>query len=420
MPLRETSKGKSIKGVGPFNYGVGIYGAGYHYHGDNQNPDNSQSDNKKVGDGHAGDKDSFGGGGDGGESMNQDQEKMIKEMAKELRKLSGIKDKIDEVCSCEDEPKVVDAEFIDQEHPVTDDDPHDYTQMTDEMVQRIRSGEHYLEVINDIARLYAETHSSNYDAYDFAHDALSRRAWEMGLWPEEDSEDAERRYDYHDSSNNLDYADSRYNMMAEMKTDEDMIDDACCSPFSHVDLDGSLETPDSLPNADPIEDQDSSYGIGMKAQSLKESDYISESLKGLESMARKSKRLVETKEIQNNTSKKVIERNPVVINEAYEKFLSLLENSKMNLNSAANYASGLYENVSPVILKTRFFKDINETIKEDEPELSEEELKERRKSFGLFRRDSLHKLIARTRRRLRKSKFKKERDKKKSLFKDYL
>lgn len=101
--------------------------------------------------------------------------------------------------------------------PTMDGDPHDYTQLTDEMTQRIQSGEHYLEVINDVARKYAQGHGSSYDAFDMAHDAFSRRAWEMGLWPNEDSEDASRKYDDYDVDDNDEYGRSRHDVMEKNK-----------------------------------------------------------------------------------------------------------------------------------------------------------------------------------------------------------
>lgn len=54
-----------------------------------------------------------------------------------------------------------------------------YEDSTNFMIQRIKDGENEIDVINDLARQYAEHHSDDYAAFDFAYDALSRRAWEM-------------------------------------------------------------------------------------------------------------------------------------------------------------------------------------------------------------------------------------------------
>lgn len=71
-----------------------------------------------------------------------------------------------------------------------DDDEHDYQQMTDQMIQRVKSGELLIDVQNDIARDYARQNGGSYDAFDFAYDALGRRAWEMGLATDDpDSQD---------------------------------------------------------------------------------------------------------------------------------------------------------------------------------------------------------------------------------------
>ena len=56
-----------------------------------------------------------------------------------------------------------------------------YDKATEEMIQRIQAGEFEMEVVNDLAREYASMHGGSHDAFQFAVDALSRRAWQMGL-----------------------------------------------------------------------------------------------------------------------------------------------------------------------------------------------------------------------------------------------
>lgn len=70
---------------------------------------------------------------------------------------------------------------------VADDDWYDYS--TEELRQRVESGEHWMDVVNSLAREYASTHGNDYDAFDFAADALGRRAWEMGLKNDDDEQD---------------------------------------------------------------------------------------------------------------------------------------------------------------------------------------------------------------------------------------
>jgi hypothetical protein len=56
-----------------------------------------------------------------------------------------------------------------------------YDKATQEMVDRIHAGEFEMEVVNDLARQYASMHGGSHDAFQFASDALGRRAWQMGL-----------------------------------------------------------------------------------------------------------------------------------------------------------------------------------------------------------------------------------------------
>jgi truncated hemoglobin YjbI len=56
-----------------------------------------------------------------------------------------------------------------------------YDKATEEMIQRIQAGEFEMEVVNDLARQYASMNGGSHDAFQFAVDALGRRAWQMGL-----------------------------------------------------------------------------------------------------------------------------------------------------------------------------------------------------------------------------------------------
>ncbi len=62
-----------------------------------------------------------------------------------------------------------------------------YDKATKELVHRIKSGEFEMEVVNDLAREYASMHGGSHEAFQFAVDALSRRAWQMGLSNANDS-----------------------------------------------------------------------------------------------------------------------------------------------------------------------------------------------------------------------------------------
>ena len=67
-----------------------------------------------------------------------------------------------------------------------------YDNATQEMIDRIHAGEFEMEVVNDLARQYASMHGGSHDAFQFALDALSRRAWQLGL--SDANDDAKPRY----------------------------------------------------------------------------------------------------------------------------------------------------------------------------------------------------------------------------------
>lgn len=56
-----------------------------------------------------------------------------------------------------------------------------YDSATNEMLERVRNGERAIDVANELARRYASEHPDQVEAFEFAYDALSKRAWEHGL-----------------------------------------------------------------------------------------------------------------------------------------------------------------------------------------------------------------------------------------------
>lgn len=55
------------------------------------------------------------------------------------------------------------------------------TDANQEFMDRTGNGERWIEVVNDLARRFAEFFDGSYEAFDFAADAFGRRAWEWGL-----------------------------------------------------------------------------------------------------------------------------------------------------------------------------------------------------------------------------------------------
>lgn len=55
------------------------------------------------------------------------------------------------------------------------------TDANQEFMDRTSKGERWIEVVNDLARRFAEFFDGSYEAFDFAADAFGRRAWEMGI-----------------------------------------------------------------------------------------------------------------------------------------------------------------------------------------------------------------------------------------------
>lgn len=62
-----------------------------------------------------------------------------------------------------------------------------YKKATEEMKERILSGEYPVDVINKLAREFSMITDKSYDSFAFARDALDRRAWELGLRYTDDS-----------------------------------------------------------------------------------------------------------------------------------------------------------------------------------------------------------------------------------------
>jgi len=120
-----------------------------------------------------------------------------------LKKLAGIKDVIKEhwydklkVSLGEEKPQ--DLSITNTKHSHWLDklkaaaNARWYDKATQEMIDRIHAGEFEMEVVNDLARQYASMHGGSHDAFQFAVDALGRRAWQLGL--SDANDDAKPRY----------------------------------------------------------------------------------------------------------------------------------------------------------------------------------------------------------------------------------
>ena len=55
------------------------------------------------------------------------------------------------------------------------------------MITRVKAGEHYHEVINQLAREFASGHNDSYEMFDLMADGLKKRHWEM-FWDNEKKE----------------------------------------------------------------------------------------------------------------------------------------------------------------------------------------------------------------------------------------
>ena len=62
-----------------------------------------------------------------------------------------------------------------------------YDNATQSMITRVKSGEHYHEVINQLAREFASQHGDSYEMFDLMADGLKKRHWEM-FWDDEKKE----------------------------------------------------------------------------------------------------------------------------------------------------------------------------------------------------------------------------------------
>lgn len=78
-----------------------------------------------------------------------------------------------------------------------------YDHAVSEMIRRIKAGEFEMEVVNDLARDYASKHQASAQAFQMASDALSRKAWELGLAGAND--DAKPKYDIHHNQTLTEY-----------------------------------------------------------------------------------------------------------------------------------------------------------------------------------------------------------------------
>ena len=62
-----------------------------------------------------------------------------------------------------------------------------YDNATQSMITRVKAGEHYHEVINQLAREFASQHGDSYEMFDLMADGLKKRHWEM-FWDDEKKE----------------------------------------------------------------------------------------------------------------------------------------------------------------------------------------------------------------------------------------
>ena len=65
-----------------------------------------------------------------------------------------------------------------------------YDNATQSMITRVKAGEHYHEVINQLAREFASQHSDSYEMFDLMADGLKKRHWEM-FWDEKEEKSEE-------------------------------------------------------------------------------------------------------------------------------------------------------------------------------------------------------------------------------------
>jgi hypothetical protein len=64
-----------------------------------------------------------------------------------------------------------------------------YDDATKRMEEMLENGSNWHEVINHLAREFQENQDGSFDAFQFAFDALSKRAWEMGFMEKDHSEE---------------------------------------------------------------------------------------------------------------------------------------------------------------------------------------------------------------------------------------
>jgi hypothetical protein len=62
-----------------------------------------------------------------------------------------------------------------------------YDNATQSMITRVKAGENYHEVINQLAREFASSHNDSYEMFDLMADGLKKRHWEM-FWDDEKKE----------------------------------------------------------------------------------------------------------------------------------------------------------------------------------------------------------------------------------------
>ncbi len=60
-----------------------------------------------------------------------------------------------------------------------------YDNATQSMITRVKAGENYHEVINQLAREFASSHNDSYEMFDLMADGLKKRHWEM-FWNEKE------------------------------------------------------------------------------------------------------------------------------------------------------------------------------------------------------------------------------------------